>query len=140
MKKSLIALILLFGFIGCDRRPSPITIQNEQNNVETPWPAGSSNAKKTATTADHLSFVLGKPSPGTIIAESEKFETHEETLASTPISYLSKKDGFRVLMPSVPTVMSLDPTDNTHVRIYQTQVKDGFVQYNIFCHFFNKKL
>ena len=164
MKKSLIALILLSGFIGCDRNSTPITVRNEQNIAETPEPAGNHDAKDTATIADHLSFMLEKPSPKTIIALSEQseapeesqepdetqeavetekpveIEQSEETVASTPISFLSKKDGFSVLMPSVPTEMSLDPTNSTHVRIYQAQVQDGLVQYNVFCHFFKKKI
>ncbi|MFC1633875.1 hypothetical protein ACFL5Z_03470 [Planctomycetota bacterium] len=184
MKKSLIALILLSGFIGCEKSNSPITVQNEQNNRRTQEPTGNHNVTATETTAEHLSFVLGKPFPATIIDEPEDIaepdeieqpketvepvviekpeetaetaepvaiekpeevaepndtEKPEEVLAATPIRYISRKDGFRVLLPSDPTVMNLDATNNTHVRIYQTKAHDGLIQYNIFCHFFEKK-
>ncbi len=179
MKKSLIALIMLSGFAGCDRNPTPITIENKQTNSKTSVLTGRHDAIGTASTAHHLSDVLGKSSPGTIIAiseisekseetqkpdetkeleetekrgetakpndieetvESAKIEKPEEPLIPPPISYVSKKDGFSVLMPSIPTEMSLDPTNNTHVRIYQALTKKGLVQYNIFCHFFKKKI
>lgn len=170
MKKSLIVLILLSGFIGCDKSPSPITIQNEQNKSRTPDPAGHPNATETETTAEHLSFVLGPSSLAIIIVkpeepiktdetempeetaepintekpgitvEPDETEKSEETVTSTPIKYISRKDGFRVLLPSDPTVMNLDATNNTHVRIYQTQAHDGLIQYNVFCHFFDKKI
>jgi hypothetical protein len=179
MKKSLIALILLSGFAGCDRNPTPITIQNKQTNNTAPVLTAPHEAIGTSSTADHLSNVLGNSSPEIITAAQENsekteeaqkpdetkgleetdkpgeitepndiekivetvvIEKPEETLSPPPISYLSKKDGFTVLMPSVPTEMSLDPTNNTHVRIYQSQTQNGFVQYNVFCHFFQKKI
>jgi hypothetical protein len=146
MKKSLFVFILLSGFIGCARSPSPITIQNEQNNGPTSEPASSRDAVVTETTAEYLSMVLGKSSLETIVEEPEVIEEPDETETSAetgtpmPINYISRKDGFRVLMPSAPTVMNLEATNSTHVRIYQTQVQEGLVVYNVFCHFFEKKI
>jgi len=170
MKKSFIACILLFGFIGCDGTPPPVTIQNEQNASRTPEPAGNHNSIQTETTAEHLSFLFGPPSlatmkvkPQEIVKPDEtekpemtvkpdaiekpeeivglnKTEKSQETIRTTPIKYMSRKDGFSVLLPSNPTVMSMDATKTTHVRIYQTQAHNGLIQYNVFYHFFEKKI
>lgn len=203
MKKSLIALILLSGFIGCEKSDSSITIQNEQNNRRTQNPADNQDVTESATTVERLSWILGKPSFAAITDEPEETaqpdgiekiqetakpvstekpretaesvvteklkettepvatvkpekstepiateelevpevrEEVEEIAAFTPIKYISKKDGFSILLPSEPTVMNLDATNNTHVRIYQTQAHDGLIQYNVFYHFFEKKM
>lgn len=170
MKKSFIASILLFGFIGCDGTPSPVTIQNEQNASRTPEPAGNDSPIQTETTAEHLSFIFGPPSLPTIKVKPQetvkpdetekpemtfksdaiekpeesaglnKTEKSQETIRTIPIKYMSRKDGFNVLLPSDPTVMNMDATKTTHVRIYQTQAYNGLIQYNVFYHFFEKKI
>ena len=146
MKKSLLAFILLSGFVGCARSPAPITIQNEPNKDPASEPASNPDAMVPETTVDYLSTVLGKSSLGTIVEEPEVIEEPNETEKPVetgtplPINYISRKDGFRVLMPSAPTVMNLDVTNSTHVRIYQTQVQEGLVVYNVFCHFYEKKI
>ena len=167
MKQSCIALILLFVFIGCDRTPSPITVQNEQNTRRTSDPAGNLNPKPTATTAEHLSFIFGPPSLATVkvkpqdavkpdttekpqetsglnkTEESEKTdetENPEEISTASPIKYTSRKNGFSVLLLSDPTIMNLDVTKTTHATIYQTQADNGLIQHNVFYHFFEKKI
>jgi len=77
MKKSLIALLLLFGLIGCAKSHSPVTVRNEANNGRTTDSAGSHNVMDTETTAEHLSTVLGQSSLGTIIETPEEIETLE---------------------------------------------------------------
>ena len=163
MKKSLIALLLLFGFIGCDQSHAPATVQNEAGNGRTADSAGGRDVMDTETTAERLSTVLGQLSLGTRIEQTEpSVETPEletstepekpeavvdseapdrivEAVSWTPIRYISEKDGFRVLMPSTPTVMNLKAANNTHVRVYQTRLQDGLVVYNVFCHYFEIK-
>jgi len=172
MRKSLTVLILLFGLLGCDKSPSSVTVQDEPGKDRTQDPVVSPNViDKEATTAEHLSMMLGKPSLESITETpevaigTEETETEEtaqvnetgkpeeirvanepekpeesEPLTDSPIHYISKKDGFRVLMPSDPQVMNIDPTGNIHVRIYQSRIHGGLVQYSVFCHFFQKKI
>lgn len=155
MKKRLIALILLFGLIGCDKSPPPITTQTEQNKERPPESPDNHRIVDAKTTTDYLSSVLGNDSVGTIpeitkdpnetpapqeFKEPDEIVKPEETLAPTLITYISRNDGFSVLMPTTPTLMHLDPTNSIHLRLYQTKVQDGLVQYNIFCHFFDKKM
>lgn len=169
MKKSLTVLILLSGLLGCDKSPSSIAVQNEPGEAQIQDSVGNPEAVDTETTAERLSNLLGasslesiigasemtletegteKPEDIAQVTETEKPEERVETekpeasepLTETPVLYISKKDGFRVLMPSDPKVMTLDPTNNIHVRIYQTQIQGGLVQYNVFSHLFKKKI
>ena len=164
MKKSLIALILLFGLIGCGTNPSPKIAPQKTSPSRTTSSVDNHNVTDTRTTAEHLSTVLGQSSFGTIIEEpkqsketpkleksgetekteeivdTEKPEETFEVVSSTLIKYTSRKDAFRVLLPSTPSIMNLDTLNNTHVRIYQTKVQDGSIVYNVFCHYFETKL
>ena len=72
MKKSLIALILLSGFIGCAESDSSITIRNEQNDRRMQETVGANDVTEKETTVEHLSFLFGKPFHAAIIEEPEE--------------------------------------------------------------------
>jgi len=152
MKKFYLYCFLFVLFVlalqGCGRSDSPVSVQNKQNNGRTLEPASSHVVVDQEAIMEHIyqTLVLKRSSRGTITEEPEKTaepEVPEEVLepvASTPIRYTSRKDGFNILMPFTPTVTNLKPTKSIDVRIYQANVHDGSIKYSVFCHSFEKKI
>jgi len=134
MKKSFIMLIMLSGIVGCARNSSTEIVDNGESKAQTPETDGIGSEIDTQMTAEHLSETLKQLSRGRITKELE------EAVASTPIKYTSREDGFTVLIPSAPTVINLEPTNGIQVRAYQAQAHDGLVGYNVFCNIFEKKI
>jgi hypothetical protein len=144
MKKRFIAVVMLLSLAGCNTTRKPVAVEKEQDSRKTREVSDTPNAADTETTAGHLSAVLGPEAAGAVAQEPQ--ERHQTGQAAqtpsreTPITYRSTKDGFNVLMPFVPTVMSSDPTDNVHIRAYQSRANDGLTTYRIFFHYFQKKI
>jgi hypothetical protein len=143
MKKSLIALVLLSSLVGCDSTRKPATVQRKPNGGQARKVSTTSDTLGAQTTIDHLSAVLGPFSVGTAEQEPQESQQPERTAKTPPptfITYGSKKDGFSVFMPSVPIVMSSDPTNTIHARAYQSVANDGLTTYRVFFHYFEKKI
>ena len=86
MKKSLIALILLSSFIGCEKSNSSITIQNEQNKSRTQEPVSNHTAMHKKATIEHIyqTITPGRSSPETIIDEPDYWVDKHLGLRFTP--------------------------------------------------------
>ena len=63
-----------------------------------------------------------------------------DKLNGVPIKYTSLSDGFAVYFPSSPQKNTIKDVMGGTVKNYQSVSQDGFVQYNVFFDYFDKKI
>jgi hypothetical protein len=120
MKKSLIALILLSGVIGCEKNNSSITVQNEQNNSGAQVPASNHTMLDKEANTKHIyqTIVPGEPSRKTIIDEPDYWVDTRLGLKFAPPTDMSivneerRRDGLIVIFANKAghTIGILDAT------------------------------
>jgi hypothetical protein len=100
MKRSLIALILLSSFIGCEKSNSSITIQNEQDNSRTQEPASNHTTLDKEANIEHIyqTIVPGR-------------STHE-TIIDDPDYWVDKHLGLRFAPPTDMSVVNRERRRN----------------------------
>ncbi len=120
------SIIVFFIVAGVQFVPSSNSTSNNQSQ-----PTGQYDAK---IMAEELSQALEGISKENITKELiDKFN-------DVPTKYTSLSDGFTVYFPSSPQKNTIKDVIGWTGKNYQSVCQDGFVQYNVFFNYFDKKI
>jgi hypothetical protein len=120
------SIILFFIVAGVQFVPSSNSSAESQSQ-----PTGQYDAK---IMAEELSQTLEGISKENITKELI------DKLNDVPIKYTSLSDGFAVYFPSTPQKNTIKNVMGSTVKNYQSVSQDELVQYNVFFHYFDKKI